>query len=137
MKHHRKTTSEDSIDVTPMLDVVFILLIFFIVTTSFDKHSGIDIKGLKSSPTDDIQSTSVILKIDEHNHYFLESREIQSAALKANLVAIAPTGRDSRLNVQANNNAETRYLVDALDAANTAGFHRVSLTSVKNSSIQH
>ena len=75
----------DEINLTPMLDVVFIMLIFFVVTASFIKEAGIDVNRPQASTGPDIPDASILIAISENNEIWIGGRMIDVRALRANI----------------------------------------------------
>ena len=83
----RKEEDESQIDMTPMLDVVFIMLIFFIVTASFVNESGLGVNRPPTSdqPPPDSENTNIVFRISESNELMLEGRRIDIRSVRANV----------------------------------------------------
>ena len=82
----RKAEDESQIDMTPMLDVVFIMLIFFIVTASFVNEVGLGVNRPPTSdqPPPDSENTNIVFRISESNELTLEGRRIDIRSVRAN-----------------------------------------------------
>ena len=83
----RRSEEENEIDMTPMLDVVFIMLIFFIVTASFVNEVGLDVNRPPTSdaPPPDSADTNIVFRISESNEIMLEGRRIDVRSVRANV----------------------------------------------------
>lgn len=119
--------SDDSrIDLTPMLDVVFILLIFFVVTATFIRETGIEAGRGEASP--DRQSAEVILvSIDASDEYRINDRSVGPAALRANLIQLHSTDPEFPVVIQPHRSSSVQALVTAIDAANAADIDDVAI----------
>ena len=83
----RRSEEENEIDMTPMLDVVFIMLIFFIVTASFVNEVGLDVNRPPTSdaPPPDSSDTNIVFRVSESNELMLEGRRIDIRSVRANV----------------------------------------------------
>ncbi len=126
-KHHE----DEEINMTPMLDVVFIMLIFFIVIASFVKESGIGVNRPPPSPSDPIESdnTSIVVAINESDHVWVDNRMVDFRAVRANIERMLAAQPDSNVLVQAHRNSTNQVLVRVMDAARLAGVKDISITT--------
>jgi biopolymer transport protein ExbD len=134
MKRRRHIDDEAEINITPMLDIVFIMLIFFIVTTSFVKEKGLEVSRPSNAPPKEIKQDKgpIVLKIDSASLISLKGRILETAAVEANLEREKAEKPDSTLIIAAHPEAETDALVTILDAAKAVDIESVSVaTSTK------
>lgn len=126
----RKQGSEQTIDLTPMLDVVFIMLIFFIVTSSFIKEAGIDVERPGTETHELVANQNILVAINEANEIWINKEETKPASLKSKIQAIHVENPKGALVIQADkrSNAEAYALV--YDAAKDAGVTSISLSTV-------
>ncbi|MGB5629217.1 MAG: biopolymer transporter ExbD [Woeseiaceae bacterium] len=115
---------------TPMLDVVFIMLIFFIVTASFIKETGIDVDRpdapITPSTPDDSNILVVINALDE---IYIENRIIDPKAVKANITRLHAANPEGSVVIQANRKSTNKKLVEVMDASRDAGVFEISLAA--------
>ncbi len=130
-KHHADDEAE--INITPMLDIVFIMLIFFIVTTSFVKEKGLEVSRPSSSPPKEIKKNKgpIVVKIDANGNIMLKGRLLERKAVEANLEREKAEKPDSPLIIAAHPDAETDALVTILDAAEAVGVGSVSVATTR------
>jgi biopolymer transport protein ExbD len=134
MKRRRHIDDEAEINITPMLDIVFIMLIFFIVTTSFVKEKGLEVSRPSNAPPKEIKQDKgpIVLKIDSASLISLKGRILETAAVEANLEREKAEKPDSTLIIAAHPDADTDALVTILDAAKAVDIESVSVaTSTK------
>ena len=72
----KRIREESNLDLTPMLDIVFIMLIFFIVTTSFIKESGIEVNRPNAETAERDQKGNILVAISENNEIFIDRRKV-------------------------------------------------------------
>jgi len=131
-KIRKHNDDEAEVDMTPMLDIVFIMLIFFIVTTSFVKESGIELSRPSNAPDkpEDSKSTIPILfVIDQNDVITLEGREIDFRAVGANVERKKAKNPKSAVIINAHPDASTDILVKVVDAARAAGVKQVNVAT--------
>ena len=128
-KHH--VDDEAEINITPMLDIVFIMLIFFIVTTSFVKESGIDMTRPSNQPPKTEKISDVIfVKIDPSGQIFVKERPTDVRAVRANIESGLALKPDASVVVAASRDADAGLLVRVVDQARVAGAERVSVVAL-------
>jgi len=128
-KHH--VDDEAEINITPMLDIVFIMLIFFIVTTSFVKEQGLEVSRPSNSPPKEVKSDKgpIVVKIDASSLISIKGRILEPRAVEANLEREKAEKPESPLIIAAHPEAETEALVTILDAAKASGIEAVSVAT--------
>jgi biopolymer transport protein ExbD len=123
---------EDSaIDLTPMLDVVFIMLIFFIVTASFLKESGFEVNKpavQQQQPTE--ESQSIVVKIMADGQIFIGPRRVDVRSVRPNIERLRAEKPEAPVVVQAHAEARNELLIKAMDAARLAGAVDVSIAEL-------
>lgn len=127
-------SEESEVDMTPMLDIVFIMLIFFIVTTSFVKESGLNIQRPNDEskpPTPD--QRNIVIKINELEDVQFGQRLIQPDAVLANVQAAISKNPKVAILVQVAEVADTRVLVSVVDQINQAGLANVTVSRLPDS----
>ena len=118
-KIRRQDSSENTdIDITPMLDVVFIMLIFFIVSASFVKESGLGI----NSPDGDSQSKTqtIVLAISENNEIRIQGQLVSQAAIKSTIIRLKAESPDAHVVIRLHPRARTQTMVATLDRLKSA-----------------
>ena len=134
MRRKYRENDEAEINITPMLDIVFIMLIFFIVTTSFVKEKGIEVSRPSNSPPKEIQKNKgpIVVKIDANGNITLKGRMLERKAVEANLEREKAEKPESPLIIAAHPDAETNALVTILDAAKAVGVASVSVATTRD-----
>jgi len=120
------------IDLTPMLDVVFIMLIFFIVVASFIKEAGVEInRPDDNQQTDPNDSVSVLVEVAADNQIWMENRRVDVRAVRANIQRMLAEDPEAPVTIKVEKGAEAGIVVDVADAAREAGVGSVSWASAK------
>jgi len=133
MRRKSKANDEAEINITPMLDIVFIMLIFFIVTTSFVKEKGLEVSRPSNAPPKEIKKNKgpIVVKIDANGNISMKGRLLERKAVQANLEREKAEKPDSPLIIAAHPDAETDALVTILDAAEAVGVGSVSVATTR------
>ena len=120
----------EEIDLTPMLDVVFIMLIFFIVTATFVKEIGIDVNSPdKNQNVKDADKQSIVVQITNRDRIRIRGRDIDFRAVRANIERLHAENPDAPVVVQPHPDSTTETMIHAMDSARQAGVYAVSIAA--------
>ena len=126
-RRNRNATKE--LNIAPLIDMVFILLIFFIVTTSFVRETGIDVSRPTASTAVSKEMATILIAIDKENRIFMDNREIDARAVRANVErALAETPEGSVV-IVADRGSSTGTAIMVMDGCRQAGAQDVSLAA--------
>jgi biopolymer transport protein ExbD len=125
----RSEDEESEINITPMLDVVFIMLIFFIVTASFVKEAGIDVNRPDAETAVRQERANILIAISENNEIWIDQRMVDPRALRANIERLRAENPEGSVVIQADKKSVTETLVLVMDAARQAGVYNVSIAA--------
>ncbi len=130
MRRRRTRDEEESeVNLTPMLDVVFIMLIFFIVTASFVKEAGIDISRPPAATAERKERGNILVAITENDQIWIDRRQVDPRALRANIERLHAENPQGSVVIQADKQSKNGLLVQVMDAARLAGVTNVSLAA--------
>ena len=121
--------ADGEIDITPMLDVVFIMLIFFIVTASFVKESGIEVNRPDASTAQSKPRPNILIAINANDEIWINKRQVEESQVRANIERMHAENPQGTVVIQADEEARTKKLVAVMDAARQAGVYDVSLAT--------
>ena len=122
---------DEEINLTPMLDVVFIMLIFFIVTASFIKEVGLDI----SQPPEDKPKTvdpdkrSIVVRISNRDRIIIAQRDVDWRAVRANIERLHAENPEAPVVIQSHPESTTAALIHVMDSARQAGVYNISMAA--------
>ncbi len=127
----RRTRDEDEseVNLTPMLDVVFIMLIFFIVTASFVKEAGIDISRPPAATAERKERGNILVAITANDQIWIDRRQVDPRALRANIERLHAENPQGSVVIQADKDSKNGLLVQVMDAARLAGVSNVALAA--------
>jgi biopolymer transport protein ExbD len=124
-----RTDDEAEINMTPMLDVVFIMLIFFIVTASFVKESGIDVNRPDASTATVKERGNILVAITASDQIWIDRRQVDIRAVRANIERLKAENPQGSVVIQADKNSKNGLLVQVMDASRQAGVFNVSIAA--------
>ncbi|HMV71808.1 MAG TPA: biopolymer transporter ExbD [Pseudomonadales bacterium] len=130
---HRRVAEEDvEIDLAPLLDVVFIMLLFFIVTASFVRETGIGVAGAPAAGMDaDAGESSLVLTVAHDNQIWLGARRIDVRSVRSTLERLHATRPQAGLVVRAHEDSATEVFAAIADQAREAGVYDVAITTFR------
>lgn len=129
----RSSADEDdaAIDITPMLDVVFIMLIFFIVTATFVKETGIDVNRPDAPSAVKKDNANILVAISGKNEIWIDRRKIDIRQVRPNIERLHAENPQGSVVIQADKESKTDTLIKVMDAARQAGVFNVSIAADK------
>jgi biopolymer transport protein ExbD len=120
---------ESQIDLTPMLDVVFIMLIFFIVTSTFVKEAGVDVTRPNAETAVPTDASSIQIGITPNNQIWIDKRQVDKRAVRANVEKALAESPGAAVIIIADALSNTETLIDVMDQARLAGATSVSVAT--------
>ncbi len=120
---------ESQIDLTPMLDVVFIMLIFFIVTSTFVKEAGVDVTRPDAETAVPTDASSIQIGIAANNQIWIDKRQVDKRAVRANVEKGLAESPGAAVIIVADALSNTETLIDVMDQARLAGATSVSVAT--------
>jgi len=129
MARQRQKEQEAEIDMTPMLDVVFIMLIFFIVTTSFVKEAGVNVDKPFAPTAFKKKNASVFIAIKDDDTIWMSKKEVDIKNLRGLIEEIRLESPEGQVVIQADKRAKSGILLKAIDAVKAAGVKDVSIAA--------
>ena len=132
MKQHFQNLMDEEeavIDMTPMLDVVFIMLIFFIVTASFVKESGIDVNRPDAATAVKKNRANILVAISDKGEIWINKRQVDVRAVQANIERLYAENPQGTVVIQADKKATTEVLIKVMDASRAAGIEDVAIAA--------
>ena len=124
-----RSDDESDINLTPMLDVVFIMLIFFIVTATFIKQAGIEVERPEAASAEQKPTVSVLVAIGENGEIWIDKRRVDPTAVRAHIERLHAENPKGGLVIQADKEARYELLKAVLTAARGAGLTQVAVST--------
>ncbi len=130
-RHNSSDQAVTTVDISPLIDVVFLLLIFFIVTTVFVKETGVEISKPRAASSEDLQKQAILIAVTDEGRVWYGGREVGVDGVRAVVAALLEDDDQTPVVVRADANAATEMTVRVIDAAKLAGAKSVSLATEK------
>ena len=121
---------ENEINLTPMLDVVFIMLIFFIVTATFVKEPGVDVNRPEATTAILPSKGSILIAISPKNEIWIDRKRVDARGVRSVIERLAAESPEGGIIIQADGKASNETLIAVLDAAKEAGVLDVAIAAV-------
>lgn len=120
---------ESDINITPLIDIVFIMLIFFIVTATFIKETGIDVNK-PDAPTAVVkEDANILVAIDHDNSIWIDGRQVDISSVRPNIERLHAENPQGSVVIQADKESKTDTLISVMDASRQAGVYNVSIAA--------
>jgi biopolymer transport protein ExbD len=130
MSRKQRVEEEDAaIDMTPMLDIVFIMLIFFIVTTVFVKEAGIEVNKPEASEAFRPKNANIFIAVTEDGDVWLDKRQVDPDSIRANVERLMTEQPTDYVIIQADIKAKHGLVVKIMDQVKDAGIDKISVAS--------
>ncbi|CAM3269185.1 MULTISPECIES: ExbD/TolR family protein [Shewanella] len=131
-RKHSSVEEEAQIDMTPMLDIVFIMLIFFIVTTSFVKPSGLDYTKPEASTATKKPSANIFIGVSKTGTIMMENRLVDIERVTANVERMLAEAPEAAVLIQADKDAKHGLVIKVMDSVKKAGVDKISVSAGKD-----
>ena len=128
-RRHSARDEETEINITPMLDIVFIMLIFFIVTTSFIRETGIDPQRPEAVTAERQDRGNILIGIDSIGRIWMDKREVELGSVRQMVEQARNESPESTVVVIADERSETGILIDLMDQIRLGGILNISVAA--------
>jgi biopolymer transport protein ExbD len=135
MRHRhsrRQSGAIAEVNMTPLIDMVFILLIFFIVTTSFVKETGVDVSRPSAKTAVQKELANILISITPNGEVWMDKRQIDRRAVRANVERMHAENPEGSVIILADKEAKTGLLIEVMDQARLAGVANVSIAAERD-----
>lgn len=120
---------EAEVDMTPMLDIVFIMLIFFIVTTSFVKEAGFDVNKPQAAQATKKPSANIFIAVDKTGRIHMEKRVVDIKRVRANIERMLAESPEAAVMIMADVDAKHGIVVKVMDQVKAAGIDKIMVNA--------
>lgn len=129
MARRHATKDEPEINITPMLDIVFIMLIFFIVTTSFIRETGVEVNKPTALTAEPRPQGNVLIAIRDNDDIWMNKQQIELHEVRTEVERAKAENPESAVVLIADRGARTGMLVEVMDQVQAAGINRISVSA--------
>ena len=130
-RRHIPAQEDTELDMTPMLDIVFIMLIFFIVTTSFVKESGVTVNTPQAATAANQQNANIFIAITASGEVWIDRRPVDPRSVRAIVARLHADNPEGSVIIQSDADAATVTLVDVMDQVRLAGVEGIAIAADK------
>ncbi len=128
-RHKRREEEESEINITPMMDIVFIMLIFFIVTTSIIKETGIDPNRPEAETAKRAELGNILIAVAPNDRIWMNKAPIELEAVKIMMELAHAENPESSVVIVADELASTGLVLDIMDQIRLSGISKISLSA--------
>jgi biopolymer transport protein ExbD len=125
----QREDNDEDVNVTPLLDIVFIMLIFFIVTSTFVKEPGIDVLRPEAVSATDRKAASIIVAISADDEIWINGDEVELSEVKTIVAQLRVENPKGTAVVQADAASKTRMLVEVVTQIRATGISDVAVST--------
>jgi biopolymer transport protein ExbD len=130
-RRHLAAQDDTELDMTPMLDIVFIMLIFFIVTTSFVKESGVTVNTPQAQTASRQENANIFIAITAAGEVWIDRRPVDPRSVRAIVARLHADNPEGSVIIQADAEAATHMLVEVMDQVRLAGVEGIAIAADK------
>ena len=130
-RHTNDDNVASNVNLTPLIDMVFILLIFFLVTASFTKESGIEVDRPSAQTAVRQEQGSLIIGVNESGEVWIEGKQVKLRAIRAHVERLTAQNPEGTVIIMADKKSNTGTAIDVLDQVRLAGVSNVSIAAKK------
>jgi len=128
-RHTDQLADESDINLAPLLDIVFIMLIFFVVTTSFVKESGIEVNRPTAQTAERREHSNILIAIAPNGEIWIDKRAVDIRSLRAVVERMMAENPEGSVIVQGDREAQIGLLVEVMDQVRKGGVSNVSIAA--------
>lgn len=130
--NNKKKRQGVSVDIAPLMDMVFILLIFFIVTSTFTRETGVQVEKPQAKSATELNSKAILIAITREGTIHVNERQVELAALEEILGRMLVKNPSRDVVLIADKNSVTGRMVKVMDACNLAGVQKISVAALSD-----
>lgn len=130
-RHQLRQKTGTELNITPMIDVIFILLIFFLATTSFVKETGLQVERPSAASAERQERANILIAISENGEIWMGGRMLDIRTVRANVEQALAENPEGAVIITADKSSTTGLLIQVMDQARLAGVSNVSIAALK------
>ena len=130
-RHREEMSAEADNNITPLLDIVFIMLILYVVTTSFVKESGNEVNRPTPQTAERKEPTSILIAISPDGEIWIDRRVVDIRAVRAAIERLRAENPEGAVVIQGDREAQIGLLVQVMDQVRKAGVSNVSIAATR------
>jgi biopolymer transport protein ExbD len=127
----KKQEESDDINISPLIDMVFILLIFFVVTTSFSRETGVEVNKPKAASSQTLSQENILIAVTAEGTIHILEKQVDLNQLSIIVKRLATENPERQAVIMVDRNARSGDVVDVIDACNLSGVKKVNIATIK------
>ena len=127
----RRDQESDDINISPLIDMVFILLIFFVVTTSFSRETGVEINKPKAATSKSLSQENIMIAVTSEGTIHILEKQVDLNQLTIILKRLVSENPERQAVLMVDRNAKSGEAVDVIDMCNIAGVKKVNIATIR------
>lgn len=127
----RKYEETEDINISPLIDMVFILLIFFVVTTSFSRETGVEVNKPKAASSESLSQENILIAVTPEGTIHILEKQVDLNQLSIIVKRLTSENPDRQAVLMVDRNAKSGDVVDVIDVCNLAGVKKVNIATIK------
>lgn len=127
----KKESDSEDINISPLIDMVFILLIFFVVTTSFSRETGVEVNKPKAASSQTLSQENIMIAVTSEGTFHILEKQVDLNQLSMIVKRLANENPDRQAVVMVDRNAKSGDVVDVIDVCNLSGVKKVNIAAIK------
>lgn len=132
-RNNQKAEEEaQAIDLTPMLDVVFIMLIFFIVTATFIKETGIEVNRPEATTAEQKEDAAILIAVSADNEIHIDKQQVDKRGVRAQIERLQAENPQGTVVIQADQGADMEFVISITESARELGITNVAVSTEEN-----
>lgn len=128
-RHNDESGEQANVDMTPLIDVVFILLIFFILSASFQQQNQIKVERPNSQVTDSISNVSITVSVDEQGQIWFDNQPVEVELLTSRVKQKAAQASNVSVVIDVDKSVDSGRLIQVVDKVRIAGVNNVAVAT--------
>ena len=121
----------DELNISPLIDMIFILLIFFVVTTSFSRETGVEVNKPKASTAKTLQQENILIAVTSEGTIHILEKQVDLNQLSVIVKRLANENPERQAVVLVDRKAPSGEVVDVIDVCNLSGVKKVNIAAIK------
>ncbi|MEX0643993.1 MAG: biopolymer transporter ExbD [Parvularculaceae bacterium] len=132
-KYRSSSSADDEVNITPLMDITFIMLIFFIVTSTFVKEPGVEISRPEAQTQEIRKFATILVAITAENEIWINKKKVELDEVRTYVEQLKTENPKGTAVVQVDEKAESRYLVEVVNQIRSAGVERIAISTEERS----
>jgi len=130
--HTEQETAAANVNITPLIDVVFILLIFFLVTASFTKEAGVEVNRPTAQTAVRQERGNLIIAVKKNGEVWVDNHQIDVRSIRAHIERLQAQNPEGTVIIKADKDTRTGVTVEVLDQVRLAGVNNVAIAASRD-----